>query len=242
MSFLKILIFSYLIILITSPPTTEVPKKEEVKNKGNYKSEEDEIKQMSDSFSTEWEKGMIDYDSDYVYLIPIAYKTNEVYYETISKVPARLRGAFILDENEDKKIELRIIGPDNKKVYSQASHMGIFDFNVTEKGLYEISFNNKFTNTEIKPTFTMNSGQNLKLEKQTLNKTESKLDDLIQFLQNYKTSDQMVRNMKRRRYTKLMETNKYFFIFSIIETLVLIAVSAWQYYYMKHLFEIKGSL
>ena len=52
----------------------------------------------------------------------------------------------------------------------------------------------------------------------------------------------MVRNMKRRRYNKLMKTNKYFFVFSVIETLVLVGVSAWQYYYMKHLFEIKGSL
>ena len=36
---------------------------------------------MSDTFSSEWEKYVSDYDSDYVYLILIQYKTNEIYYE-----------------------------------------------------------------------------------------------------------------------------------------------------------------
>jgi hypothetical protein len=242
MSFLKILIFSYLIILITSPPTTEVPKKEEVKNKGNYKSEEEEIKQMSDSFSTEWEKGMIDYDSDYVYLIPIAYKTNEVYYETISKVPARLRGAFILDENEDKKIELRIIGPDNKKVYSQASHMGIFDFNVTKVGRYKIELHNKFINSEVKVTFTMSTGQNVVLKKDDLSQTEKNLEKLLQFIKRFNVEYKVSKNLHFIRFAKINKTNRYLYTFSIIETIILIIVSLWQFYYMKHLFEIKGSL
>ena len=36
--------------------------------------------------------------------------------------------------------------------------------------------------------------------------------------------------------------NIYFYIFAFIETFVLIGVSIWQYYYMTHLFEVKGSL
>jgi hypothetical protein len=39
-----------------------------------------------------------------------------------------------------------------------------------------------------------------------------------------------------------MKTNQYFYTFSIIETVVLVSISVWQFYYMKHLFEIKGSL
>ena len=200
------------------------------------------VNEILDEFQNQWKELMSDYESQYVYIIPVAAKKNAIFYENVSEVPSRFRGAYFVDDTGKERVEFKITDPNKKILYHNTTFGSIFDFNVTEKGLYEISFNNKFTNTEIKPTFTMNSGQNLKLEKQTLNKTESKLDDLIQFLQNYKTSDQMVRNMKRKRYAKLMETNKYFFVFSIIETLVLIAVSAWQYYYMKHLFEIKGSL
>ena len=41
---------------------------------------------------------------------------------------------------------------------------------------------------------------------------------------------------------KLKKTNRYFYTFSVIETVVLLGVSIWQFYYMKNLFEIKGSL
>ncbi len=201
-----------------------------------------EKNEIIDEFQNQWRETMMDYESQYVYIIPVGYKKIATFYENVSEVPSRFRGAYFVDDTGKERVEFKITDPHKKILYHNTTFGSIFDFNVTEKGLYEISFNNKFTNSEIKPTFTMNSGQNLKLERQTLNKTESKLDDLIQFLQNYKTSDQMVRNMKRRRYNKLMKTNKYFFVFSVIETLVLVGVSAWQYYYMKHLFEIKGSL
>ena len=47
---------------------------------------------------------------------------------------------------------------------------------------------------------------------------------------------------KRKDEKQLSSHNTYFFVFSMIETIVLIAVSFWQYYYLKHLFEVKGSL
>ena len=203
---------------------------------------EGEKNELIENFQNLWKEKMNDYESQYVYIIPVEYKKTKIFYENVTEAPSRFKGGYYVDDFENQKIEFKIIDPNNKVLFHNDTYGSIFDFNVTEKGLYQISFYNKFINSEIRSTFTMNSGQNVKLEKTTLNKTEGKLDDLIRFLENYKTSDQMVRNMKRKRYTKLMETNKYFFVFSIIETLVLIAVSAWQYYYMKHLFEIKGSL
>ena len=41
---------------------------------------------------------------------------------------------------------------------------------------------------------------------------------------------------------EINKTNTYFYIFAFVETFVLIGVSIWQTYYMKHLFEVKGSL
>ena len=41
---------------------------------------------------------------------------------------------------------------------------------------------------------------------------------------------------------EINKTNTYFYIFAFVETFVLIGVSIWQYYYMTHLFEVKGSL
>ena len=41
---------------------------------------------------------------------------------------------------------------------------------------------------------------------------------------------------------EIKKTNTYFYIFAFVETFVLIGVSIWQSYYMRHLFEVKGSL
>ena len=43
-------------------------------------------------------------------------------------------------------------------------------------------------------------------------------------------------------YIEINKTNTYFYIFSFVETFVLIVVTIWQSYYMRHLFEVKGSL
>ena len=43
-------------------------------------------------------------------------------------------------------------------------------------------------------------------------------------------------------FIEINKTNTYFYIFAFVETFVLIGVSIWQSYYMRHLFEVKGSL
>ena len=62
------------------------------------------------------------------------------------------------------------------------------------------------------------------------------------FLMRHEQENKINRGFRKKGNDILIYTNKYFFIFSLIETIVLIGVSVWQYYYLKHLFEIKGSL
>ena len=194
------------------------------------------------AFTKEWRQKMSDYESTYVYMIPVPYKSVQVFYENITIVPARVRGAFILDESLKEKIEFRIKGPKGNTLYLNTTNAALFDLNFTEQGMYEISFNNRYKNGELKPTFTMNPGQNEILKKNDLSHTEEKLDQLISFLKNFGTEDKFKRNVHRRRYKKLKKTNRYSYTFSVIETVVLLGVSMWQFYYMKNLFEIKGSL
>ena len=195
-----------------------------------------------EDFTTEWRQKMRDYESTYVYMVPVAYKSTQIFFENITTVPTRVRGAFIVDENSKDKIDFMIKGPRGNSVYKNSTNAAIFDLNITEAGLYEISFNNRYKNGEVKPTFTMNTGQNEILKKKDLGHTEEKLDQLINFLKNFGTEEKLKRNVHRKRYQKLVKTNRYFYTFSVIETVVLIIVSVWQFYYMKHLFEIKGSL
>ena len=69
----------------------------------------------------------------------------------------------------------------------------------------------------------VNSGQNLILEKENLSKTEQKLEKIVAFLQKYDQERRLTRGSTRRGNTELKKTNNYFYAFSFIETVVLIA-------------------
>ena len=191
-----------------------------------------------------WTRTMSDFVNQYIYLIPVPYKSQADLYENITKVPTKMRGAFLLEEANSKndKIEFKIIAP-NKTVIFFANSIGeIFSLDLIDTGLYTILFNNRNIRKEVKPTLIMNSGQNLIIEKETLTNTERKFDALQRFVQKYEENYKLNRGFRKRGNEELTGTNKYFFLFSFFETLVLIGVSFWQYYYLKHLFEVKGSL
>ena len=52
----------------------------------------------------------------------------------------------------------------------------------------------------------------------------------------------MENSLWRFAFVEINKYNFYFYLFSFAEPLALIIVSIWQYYYMTHLFEVKGSL
>ena len=195
-------------------------------------------------FSEEWSQKMQNFVSQYIYTIPINKRTQVEYYENITKVPCLFQGAFILEEAKSEKeiLSFKIIAP-NKTIIFEANDIGaIFSLEIYEKGLYTFQFNNRNINREIRPLFMVNSGQNLILEKENLSGTEEKLEKIVAFLQKYDQDRKLTRGATRRGNSELKKTNKYFYAFSFIETIVLIVVSFWQYFYLKHLFEIKGSL
>ena len=209
-------------------------------------SEEDPLlfNKLFSKFKEDWVNNMSDFISQYVYIIPVPYKKEVDYYEIIKQVPCLMRGAFL---NEDANsgndfIDFKIISPYNKVIFEASSIGEIFSLNLTEKGVYKLSFYNKANNKEVYPTLIMNTGQNLVVEKENLSETEKKFDKIINFLIKNEQENKVNRGFRKKGNESLVRTNKYFFIFSLIETIVLIGVSAWQYYYLKHLFEIKGSL
>ena len=157
---------------------------------------------LDSKFTNEWVQKMSDYESTYVYMIPVPYKSSQVFYENITTVPARLRGAFIVAEATKEKIEFKIKGPKGNTLYSNVTNAAIFELNVTEQGLYEINFNNRYKNSELRPTFTMNPGQNEILKKKDINQTEEKLDQLISFLKNFGTKKNRREKQPSHRHSR----------------------------------------
>ena len=144
---------------------------------------------------------MIDYEPDYVYMIPVAYNSKEIFYEDLKTVPARIRGAFLTDEEKKDKIDFKFIDSENKVIYEASGNAKIFDFVVNTPGKYKIVFDNSFLNKDIKITFTMNSDQNPILKKDNLTFTESKLDTLIDFIKKFNLEFRFSRNSHKEEFS-----------------------------------------
>jgi hypothetical protein len=193
-------IFSYKQQQKNSKPT--VPNENEIKNDDNInnkKNKQDSAGYLSE-FSKEWEKKMSDYESDYLYVIPLNKNTEEIYYEDIEMVPARVRGAFFIEE-EGNKIDVYIRSEDNKIVFSAlAVSQRVFDFKIFVKGKYTISFINKYSSNQIKVTFTMSTGQNAVLMRKDLSQTERKLDQLLHDIKRFNIEFKFNRNLHEKRF------------------------------------------
>ncbi len=239
---LFILFFLYLL-------NNSISQKNETKSNDDSKKSNDNLNlnilnPLFKKFSEEWAQKMSHFHSQYTYSIPVKYKSQVEYYENITKVPCVFEGAILYDEakSERETIDFLILSPNKTVLFESTSFASIFSINLTYKGLYTIIFNNRRINKEIRPILMVNSGQNLIIEKENLSETEKKLETIKTFLNHYEQDIKIARGFKRRSNEELSTTNRYFFIFSIIETFILIGVSIWQYFYLKHLFEIKGSL
>ena len=136
-------------------------------------------------------------------------------------------------------------------IYFNSTNEHIFDIKVEELGVYKIMFNNRSQKSGMKVTFTMNHGQNAMLKKADLTVTETRLDSILSSIKKLDLEVRMERKIHVERYKskkidfidlEIAKTNKYFYTFSVIETLVLICISMWQFYYMKQLFEVKGTI
>ena len=229
--------FQIIILILTLLLSSIFTQKNTTKNK-----EKDEESEFIKNFYKEWNIRMINYEAQYVYMIPLEKDKISYFYENITEVPARIQGAVIIDEKGDDIVLFEIKDPFDNTIYQNQTHATIFNFTVETKGLYKISFNNKFSGKKISPTFTMNTGQNIFLQKKDIDEKEKSLIEVIQFLKDTETQDKMKKNIQRKRLKEVRVNNRNFFIFSLIETIILVIISVWQYLYMKHLFEIKGSL
>ncbi len=146
---------------------------------------------------------MSDFEADYVYMISVAYKRKETYFEEITTVPARIRGAFVTDDNKNHKIYFSITSMNDTVLYEATDNTNIFDFQINTIGRIKINFTNKYVNRDLKITFTLNSAQNPILKKENLNFTETKLNNLIDFLKKFGVEFKFTRNTHSEKFNSI---------------------------------------
>jgi hypothetical protein len=89
--------------------------------------------------------------------------------------------------------------PHDNVILANATNEWIFSFNVTVIGFYKIVFHNTYVNSNIKVTFTMNTGQNPMLKKHDLTFVEEKLFNLLKFVKKFQLEFKVTRNNQVER-------------------------------------------
>lgn len=178
------------------------------KSEAEIQAEEEELrnKEAELNFSYEWSSKMSDYEPKYVYMIPVDRRMSEVFYESILKVPVKVRGAYLIssESGSKKPIEIFIKGPSKQSIYKNATIAGIFEFEATEAGDYYIILRNRISKEPITVTFTMNTYQDEILTSEHLSFSEEKLNNLSKFMTTIYTeegfSSQFMRDKRKCKF------------------------------------------
>lgn len=103
-------------------------------------SDEDEYQK---SIMAQWDEHMTDFEPADMLTINIPSRTDETFYEQITEVPSKVRGAYYIGSGEKKLIDFWIIDPSNRIFNSiQGKNEGLFVFEVQQPGLYQFVFSN----------------------------------------------------------------------------------------------------
>jgi hypothetical protein len=168
----------------------------------NSLSHQDNV-ESPDEVDENWEKKMYDYEPGYVYMIPVKSKKSETFYEEISKVPVKIKGAYLTDENIKDKIEFIVVDPNNKMVYKNFTNECIFEFEAKIAGTYKVKFRNSQSKHELKVTFTMNTYQEEILQKDHFNFTDEKINTLGKFMDKIRFEEGVIsKKRKERKFSK----------------------------------------
>lgn len=185
-------------------PTVEeesaIGKNQENKAKIEEQKIKEEVVNLMQDFNNAWEVKMIDYNSEYDYTIPLRPRIQEIYYENVTTVPSKFKGAFIISEETTDKIEFIVKDPKDKIIYQVTNHHDVFEIPIELKGKYTIIFNNRISNGNLMITFTMNTGQNQLINAKDLTKTQTKLETLNKVIKKFNLEFKFGHDIHTRRY------------------------------------------
>ena len=187
----------------TPPPTVELQNQtfgSTTVKTPKEKKIQDEVMNLMRDYYQDWEKKMIDYNSDYDYNIPIRPRIQEIYYENVTTVPSTFKGAFLISDETTDKIEFIVKDPNERIIYQVTKHHDIFEIPVKLIGKYTIIFNNRISKSNLMIIFTMSTGQNNLINAKDLSKTEQKLEALNTVIKKFNLEFKFGHDIHTKRY------------------------------------------
>jgi len=163
------------------------------------------------------------------------------------KTGTKMGLTFEIAEGGFLDIDVRIIGPDGKKIYEgERETSGKYTFSAHAPGVYTYCFSNKMSTMTPKVVmFNMAIGESPSKtegeegDTQTRNKLEDMIRDLSASLTGVKQEQEYMQVRDRIHRSINENTNSRVVMWSFFEALILIAMTVGQVYYLKRFFEVR---
>ena len=197
--------------------------------------EEEHVQQMR-----EWEEIMKDFSPEDMITVEIPARSEEEFFTVIDVVPTEIRGYWFLYSTSDKSMDFQITSPLNQVIFDRKSAKeAIFSISVERSGIYTFTFKNTRVMSSHIVTFAYHSGNSTSavLTSEHLSPVEKNLMWAARAVKDFQVDSQFTQLRQESHYKTVASANKNVFWFSLIESIGIVLVTAWQIYYIKNLLE-----
>lgn len=188
----------------------------------------------------EWDEKMKDFVPEDMVTFEIAARGEEEFYEVIDIVPSVIQGAWFLASGDSKDIDFSITDPLQSIIFERRGKKeAIFQVDAKRQGIYVFKFKNTKVMSGHSITFTFNSGNstNQVLKSEHLTPVEENLVNIQKSIKDFQVDNQFAQLRQETHYKTVASANRNVFWFSLLESIGVIAVTAWQIYYIKKLLD-----
>lgn len=205
-----------------------------------------EAKRLEDSekFNKDLEQLWEDFDSEFFYTFEIPPSKRFSFFQDIVKYPSKIKGVYLVDDTtgNEQSLKMSIVDSNWATFYNSLKHQDVFNIEVPRIGRYRLIYENLSSASTIKVSFLMSSGQNKLLNATELETTHEKIRSLDGYMKTVLTQQEFMHHRFRERVKKHNKNTQYFFLYSVVETVVLISVTIFQFYYMNKLIAAKQNI
>ena len=189
-----------------------------------------------DTLSQDWDTHMADFQADLMVTVQVAPNSQEFFFEDVTEVGVKLRGAFFVAPDKDRKsgIDFWILNPKGEKVYQQANKgESIFAIKAEMTGTYSfVISNNKWIGSR-QVTFIVGAGSRSTLKQEHLLTMDDRIKAVDNSLREIQTEGSYLWIRQKSQLQAIEDVNSRVFWFTAVEFLVLVVVAVFQVYYIK---------